>query len=329
MIPQKILIILSFFLFAAPFGLLAQSNSSLALSRYNWTIINPAALEKAYLFNESERWQLQTAHRQSAIGLQNAPNLSFLAVDFKPVTDREDEKESVGHKFGFALLRDKFGAFHQIQTLLNYAIYLPLGSERFFHIGISGSFLTQQLNVTRQDFKIPEPKAPLLQNEDAFQANVGIYYRHLQRFYTGFSAPQRVKKKIKRGERTSSNLPRTISYYWISGGFIDLKRGKAKNYYLEPTLVMRYTPDVTFQRSFVNQPFNNPFSSDLTFRAHFLPQRFAVGVGYSTNGYTQTEFNFRFGDTPNLTCELAYQFSTRQRTNFGSSFEVRVLFAIE
>ena len=321
--PQRKHYFLVLFLTLAAQSLVAQYTPLLSLSRYNWVSINPAVIEKSYIFNEKKPVLIQLAHRQPIAAIEDGPSLSFASVEIKPkVTLRQEAKG--GFKAGIAFSNDKIGGFNKFGIAGNFSRFFHLGNETYLHLGISATFFSQQLDITKDDFKVPETKVILLQNEQALSGNLGIFYRYQNKFYTGISSPQLIHFNTTRGNRDFTNLPKERSFYWLIGGFVNLNRSKDESIIFEPTLMLRYTPHLLFQDFFIN----NPISGDLNLRFHFQ-HTFSLGIGYSTNKYLQSEVGIRLGDAPTVTFELAYQIPTGgQLRNLGQILEARCIIAI-
>ena len=103
-----------------PFIIYAQTSPLAHFYHSNWQLVNPAAVDKAFIFNEHRRFNFQGAYRQQWIGVTGSPTFSFLSLEHLP-KQRKSSQKIQRVKWGAMLLRDQADALSNNGVYGNFA----------------------------------------------------------------------------------------------------------------------------------------------------------------------------------------------------------------
>lgn len=312
----------------------AQLTPYQSFFQYNWQIINPAAIDKSYIYDEPREFIVSASYRKQWFGVANSPETYFVSVEHK--SSGTKNRFSSGVKYGFQAYRDKADDLSHNGFYGNFSYYFPIASSgKFIHIGTTVGFLWQQLNLNPNDFKVPEQSGFELPSRNFFDVNVGIFYRDKRKFYAGISIPQLLSLDFNDGFAPSEERQTQKFYNLILGGFIDSdtydRFGNGSTWVIEPSIWLRYTPGLTFQ-SLIN---DRPFSGDANLKFHYN-QTIWFGSGYSTNQFLNLEFGIGkeldggvYGhNSDKITIGASWQIPTGNRhVRLGNSFEIRLAYS--
>lgn len=313
------------------FTALAQQTPYLSFYRYNWQVVNPAAMDKSFIFNEHRPFIISGNYRQQWIGLEGAPKFFYASMEHKPVNDQQF---SYPIKWGFQGFGDVTDGYETYGGYGNFSYFIPFLNPRgqFLHIGISAGIIQQKTALDEGDFDIPEPD---LNANVKWYADfaMGVFYRHKREWYVGISSPQVLSPVLGQtdGKRW---LPteRTHHYYLMAGGFIE---GYNFEGILEPSLWLRYAPGLGYQ-TLGN---DIPVSADLNLRYHSYARVDQVtywlggGVGTSKYAHLEAGINFPFEAIVNSAGDklgVGFIFSLpfgQNGLNLGNSLELSVSYA--
>ena len=264
-------------LFLLPCFLWSQQTPFMHFFQQNWIWVNPAAVDKSFIFNEQNPFILHASYREQWIGVDGAPRNYYIGFEHKPAGDEN-------YKWGFQFFGEQTGNISSYGGYFNYSysIKLPNSRSRRLYFGINGGIIRYGIN--RQGLKLKDPGDPVENGEDILYADFsfGLFYQGNRRFYAGLSVPQTFSLNVQANGDDSGIAPERVPHvYLVLGGFIgeaDYCRNCAPDFLFEPSIWIRYTPDVPFY-TILDQ---FPFSIDASLRTYFRGQ-FWFGAGYSTN----------------------------------------------
>lgn len=272
--------LLIFYLF--PFVIYAQTTPLVHFYHSNWQLVNPAAVDKAFIFNEHRILNLQGAYRQQWVGIEGSPTFSFLSLEHLP-KQRKSARKSQRVKWGAMLLRDQTDALSNNGIYGNFAYLIPFKKEQALHIGTTTGLVWHQLDRSQLNFVRPESDIPV-GDFNYLDINIGIFYRHFRKFYIGISIPQTINLTFDNNSGVGDNFMEQRVYNLQLGGFIRTTANR-QPLILEPSLWIRYAPAFQFQTIFTNAP----ISADVNLRIHYKQQLW-LGAGFGTNQLLNLEF---------------------------------------
>lgn len=238
--------------------------------QYNWQLINPAAVDKAFMFNEARPWVVNATYRNQWLNIEGSPTVFNLSFEHQPIT--AEAATQTGVRWGVNLFRDQLDAYNSTGFYGNFAYHFPVSEGKFIHFGTTVGFIGQQLDNNYLQFRETEVGGLFAPDSKYLDINLGIFYRDNQRFYAGVSMPQ-----ILTLNATDESVAIQRYYNFIAGGFIPLnKSSRTSTLMLEPYTWLRFVPDL-------------PFSFDANVRLHYN-QRFWLGTGYSNLQLLTIEF---------------------------------------
>ena len=156
------------------------------------------------------------------------------------------------------------------------------------HIGTTTGFIWHQVAINQLNFVQPDSDIPV-DDFNYLGVNIGVFYRHLRKFYIGISAPQNIALSIANAPLKNSFNQQSV-YNLQLGGFIQINRKRRKSIsdlLLEPSLWIRYAPEFLFQTIIMNAP----VSADFNLRFHYK-QHLWLGMGGGTNQLLNLEFGW-------------------------------------
>ena len=302
--------------------------------RYNWQVLNPAAVNHIYLEDKYKEYVFNSSYRQQWIGFEGAPASYNARFEYFP--------KEASIKIGFMATGDKAGAIGTNALLGNFAylIYFNRGinSESYLSIGLNVGAVWYRVDMNEirfQDQLQPNIVPGGILNQSYADMALGCFYRwktydpsvlpspSLAEFYAGLSVPQTFTMDLSQPEDGAFSLDRVQHYYLITGAVFTITR----QLLLEPSLWVRYIPNTSYQTLFKN----TPVSSDLNIRLQYI-NRIWCGVGGSTNRQLHFEVGYNFGkgeyvnDSKNylITAGLAYDAPIGWNSWLGPSVEVSI-----
>lgn len=313
----------------------------------NWQFINPAAMDRNMMYKSNKSYNVtKVQHRQEWVGFKGAPQTTLLSWEQQTASTggRDESTQGNNHKFGGGLYYDKTDAFRMFGIRGNYSYVIKLNGPNLpnfiktshcLHIGLNAGIQHLGFNKSLVLSTLLDPNdAAILEhtNKNLFEAGMGFMYRSTNSFYFGASAPEMIRTyAFKKGQYGN----RFEQFYFILGGYKHfggypdkpennlLNNGKENKFTIEPSIIMRYTPDIRYINFFGEA---SKISMDANCRFYGF-NRFFFGGGYNTNGTAALEFGysmprkdknnsgFRYGITSN------FPFLGRN-PGLGTSFEV-------
>lgn len=285
----------------------AQQSPTSSFYRYNWQILNPAAIDNEFIKNVGitgaangrSMAMFSSGYRQNIISADNH-QFSFYASGEQRLFRRKSyNKRAFNARLGGILAVSNTEFLKNYSLRMNFAYQLSFDTRHFLHIGINagGDFANFQ-NLQNARFKNPdEIKTQNIQQlRPSFAA--GLFYTK-EGLHLGFSLPELYNKSL---------LFSTFTANYEAERF-------------EPSLTLRYLPAL----SVFAWSQKLPFSADLNFRYHIRSKvgrgvhlgrdKTYFGVGYGTANV----LNFEFGRF--MPSELIRNTSVR----FGASAGVSLL----
>lgn len=285
----------------------AQQSSTTSYYRYNWQILNPAAIDNEFIKNVGitgaangrSMSMFSSGYRQNVLSADNH-QFSFYASGEQRLFRRKSyNKRAFNARIGGILAITNTEFLRNYSLRVNFAYQLTFDTRHFLHIGINagGDFANFQ-NLQNARFKNPdEIKTQNIQQLRPSFAT-GIFYTK-EGLHLGFSLPELYNKSLLFGTFTANY--------------------EAERF--EPSLTLRYLPSL----SVFAWSQKLPFSADLNFRYHIRSKvgrgvhlgrdKTYFGVGYGTANV----LNFEFGRF--MPSELIRNTSVR----FGASAGVSLL----
>ncbi len=251
-----------------------QQSPYLSFYRYNWQVINPAAFDKAFDFNENDFIISSALRTQTVDGV----SWEYMPKFFYSSIEQKSDDHRV--RWGLQVLGDKTDGYSTAGMYGNFSYYFRLpNSSQFIHIGVTPGLLQNRLLVTADDFRDAGESGFDEGNNNAlhFDVSAGIYFRNSQKWYAGLSVPQMVSEHFIDSDDIF-RLERTRQLFFIGGMYLELRDGGL----IEPSVWARYAPSETFS-TFID---NSPLSTDINVRYHSRygidDVSYWVGTGVST-----------------------------------------------
>jgi type IX secretion system PorP/SprF family membrane protein len=311
----------------------AQQLGLTSLYRYNWQILNPAAVNHSYLEDKNKQYMANASYRQQWAGFEGAPLNYSMRFEYLP--------EDLNIKAGGFAYGEQAGAIGTNAGYLNFAylIYFNkcLTSEEYLAIGTNIGMVNYRVDLNEIVFQDPQPG---LFGEEGFEQwyadmSFGAFYRWktydpsvlssiaFKEFYAGISIPQTFTLNFNTPDTLNYSLERIRHYYLMSGAFISLNN----KILLEPSIWVRYAEDLQYQTLFNN----NPISADANIRVQY-DNLIWIGTGFSTNRLAHFEAGTSLGrgqylnsnSSYALTLALAYDVPIGWNSWLGPSFEVSI-----
>ncbi len=277
-------------------GMSAQQLDLSTLYRYNWQILNPAAVNHIYLETKNKRYAFNAAYRQQWIGFEGAPATYNARFEYFP--------KETSTKLGFFAMGDQAGAIGTNSIYGNYAYLLffdknPL-AENYLSIGVNVGAVWYRVNMDEIRFQEAQPDLAVegILNQSYADMALGVFYRWqtydpsvlpekiFTEFYAGLSVPQTFTLNLGSPQEGGFELDRVQHFYLITGSVLKLSR----KLLLEPSLWVRYVPDNSFQTLLQNAP----LSADLNLRVQYN-NRMWGGFGAGTNRLLHFEGGYMLG----------------------------------
>lgn len=291
-------------------GLLeAQQTDLSSLYRYNWQVLNPAAINYTYLEDKRQKYMANAAYRNQWLGFEGSPASYNLRFEYLP--------ESDNIKVGAFAMGDRTGAIGTYSVYGNFAYIIYFSNidvEQYLSVGLNLGGVQYSVNLDELRFQQDQPSLieEGVTNQVYADMALGCFYRWkrlnsrapddaiFREFYAGFSVPQTFVLDLFKPDDGAFDLDRIQHYYTLAGGVFNVNKAID----LEPSLWLRYVPESTFQTLFANAP----FSGDLNVRARFQ-NKFWIGSGYSTNQLMHFELGFNIGKGEYLNDSKDYLFT--------------------
>jgi type IX secretion system PorP/SprF family membrane protein len=253
----------------------SQQSPYLSFYRYNWQVVNPAAFDKAFDFNEND-FIISTALRTQTV---DGISWEYMPKFFYSSIEQKSDEHHV--RWGLQVLGDKTDGYSTMGMYGNFSYYFRLpNSSQFIHIGVTPGILQNRLLIRNGDFR-DKNESGFEDGNSAwhFDFSAGIYFRNKQKWYAGLSMPQMVSPQfIDNNKPDGVKLERTRQFFLISGAYLELSDGGL----IEPSIWARYAPN----EEFATITDNMPISTDLNVRYHSRygidDISYWVGTGIST-----------------------------------------------
>lgn len=265
----------------------AQQVGLSAFHRYNWQMVNPAAVDRLQMFNQHQTL-LNSSIRQQWLGFGGkSPLTGYISFEHMPHINR-----SFNHriKWGFTVFKDQTDQIGSYGISGNFGYYVQLSSkQKFLHFALSPSLVQYQVNLDDIQFK----QQTVLIEEDLNRLyadfSFGIFYRQISNrsksgFYLGLSVPQSFALNLEKQEESEGVFvaERVRHVYFVAGGF--LKGSRYSPFRFEPSAWVRYVPGLHYSTTLEALP----ISMDANLRAYYLNSKGTnnslwAGLGYGTN----------------------------------------------
>ncbi len=311
-------------------ALLGQQTPFLHFFQQNWVWVNPAAVDKSFIFQEQNPFILHAAYREQWIGLEGAPRNYYIGFEHKPAGDEN-------YKWGFQFFNERTGNIATYGGYFNYAYSIKFRNTRSkrLHFGINGGII--RYGIDPSTLKLKDPGDPIeVNNDDVLYADFsfGLFYQDYRQFYAGISVPQTFSLDLMANNESGGVVPERVPHiYFIAGAFIGESQycgGCDPTFLFEPSIWVRYTPGVTYY-SIVD---DFPLSIDFNIRG-YLKRQLWLGIGYSTNQYLTIDLGINKGISSilgesqdrirvGLGYNLPFQFGTVQ---LGHSLELNLAYS--
>lgn len=284
-------------------GLHCQQLDLSTLYRYNWQILNPAAINHLYLEDNSNRKQyvFNATFRRQWIGFEGAPTTYNARFEYMP---KANSNEVSPIKVGFFASGDQAGAINTNKFFGNFAYLIYFNrstlAESYLSVGLNVGLVRYNVDINEIRFQEQQNNIPVdgVLNQAYADMALGCFFRkktydpyYLPTFgiaevYAGISVPQTFTMDLSQTDDGAFDLKRVQHFYLITGGVLTIN----SKLLLEPSLWVRYLPNGSFQTLFDN----TPVSGDLNMRLQYKNKVWA-GVGASTNRLLHFEAGFTLG----------------------------------
>ena len=275
----------------------------------NWQLINPAAINYVYFFEEKEKNTISASARKQWLGFPDSPTTFNVKYERIPhLRSRYNGKSDDNMKFGGFINRDQAGAISSTSIFGNYAYYINTYDDISFGLGINAGFYQYRVNLEEINFENTSgfPDEMKLNQWHADFA-VGAFLVDPDNFYLGISIPQTFDivalENVNSGMFDTKRSPHIYLIY----GHIIRPGGITSSTYYEPSVLIKYVPGLVFQSIFEDFP----VAVDVNFRTK--TERFWGGVGLSSSktaridvGMFFEQENFIYNSSDKYAIGLAY-----------------------
>ena len=277
----------------------AQQDAQYTQYMYNTIGINPAyAGQRGAL-------SILALHRSQWVGLDGAPKTQTLSVH-SPI----GVSEQLG--LGLSVINDKIGPTQETTISADFSYTIPVSENGNLSFGLKGT--AHLLNVDYNKLNIYNPGDHLLnENINEFSPNVGLglYYRHADTWYLGFSVPSLLETDHLDNQSLSTSKERM-------------------NFYLTGGYVFNLSENTKFKPAFLTKAVSGaPLQVDLS--ANFmLHDKFILGTAYRWSAAFSGMLGFQVNDQ--FLVGFAYD---RETTELGNaqfndgSFELFLRFELQ
>ncbi len=270
----------------SPFLLVAQQTPYFHFFQQNWTFVNPAAVDKSFIFEENNPFILHASYRQQWIGIEDAPRIYYAGFEHKPAGDEN-------FKWGFQFFGDQSGTLNTFGGYFNYGYALRFGryGSRRLHLGLNAGVLRYGIDQQQLELKDPDDPVAIDARGTVYSdISAGIFYQSGRNYYVGISVPQLFTLDLHNLNEEGSFTPEKIPHlYFVVGGFLGggekCRSCPSADFILEPSLWVKYTPGINY----FSLADNLPVSVDLQIRGYFR-EILWVGAGYGTNQHLAIDF---------------------------------------
>lgn len=289
--------------------------------RENLGIINPASLNGDYLLYENNL-SFGASYRIQWVGFDSAPRTQTIRGEYIYNTSG-----GVALVFGGYLLNDQTGptgftgAYGRIAGILS-------NDPDFNGFSVGLNFGAVQYRVNVSDIRLRQLNDVLTMDDQSKifpDVGVGAYYYQVLNggffdgdyLYAGLSIPQIIGLDLEFTDDTGSFNTKRIQHFY---GLLGLYKFFSNDSYLEPSVWVKYTPDV-------------PVNVDINLRYQF-EANFWLGTGVSTAGTFHLETGLVLGENigvdGNLRIGYGFDYSFRSfGPSVGTTHEINVSYAIE
>ena len=314
-------------LFLSPLSIKGQQFGFYSMYDKNWQVINPAALNPAFLQSDAEN-VLSASYRQQWVGVKGSPtsyNVNFEAV-------RIDSRSNTNPKYGMGLYGESAGALSANTIYFNYAYPLSFGNSYVatdkLYLGFNAGYLYQRINIGNLRFEngVDETIDNILKSQASlgtqsfFELTPGLFYTNGQSFYLGLSAPRLLTAgKLKEGFKILNQRPQ---FHLITGFYNDERT-------VQPSLWVRWQPGIEYV-SLIPQ---SPLSATAHFKSQ-ITEELTLGLGVSTSRWVHFEVAWQLGgDSRSMNASkpifVSFNYDLpfyKSGLNLGQTVEINLLF---
>jgi len=286
----------------------AQQLDYTSLYRFNWQVLNPAAVNHVYLSDHNKQYFFNASYRQQWSGFDGSPANYNVRFEYLPQDDNI--------KLGAFAVGDQAGAIgtYTFGGNFSYLIYFNKGvhSRSYLSVGLNMAGVSYNIDMNEIRFQDNQPNLPAdaVLNQAYADMALGCFYRWskvsftmfdpitVREFYAGISVPQTFTMDLSQPEEGDFDLKRVQHFYLITGAKLNF----TEDIFIEPSLWTRYVPESSFQTLFNN----TPLSADLNCRLVYA-DRYWLGAGAGTNRLLHFEGGVNVGQGQYLNSHSGYQ----------------------
>ncbi len=312
------------FTFCGSLFLFAQQSTISSFYRYNWQILNPAAIDNEFVksigitgaANGASTMMYSAGYRQNIVGVDKNQFAFYVAGEGRLSRRKTYNHKAFNARAGGILAISNIANFRNYTLKGNFAYQITFDRRVFLNIGINAGVNYGHFN-NLDNAKFRDPNELATNDIQIISPNfaAGVFYAH-EGFHVGLSMPELYQK---------SALFSTLTANYEFQHF-------------EPSLTIRYLPKLSVYAW--NQKL--PFSADINFRYHHRSKvgrdratgrdKIYFGAGYGTANILNIEFG-HFIPSENvrntsLRLGISAGVSLLGKNGIGNFFELNTLIMI-
>lgn len=262
-------------------GFAQQSN---LFSQY---MFNPSTFNPGYTGSRGVN-SLFLQHRSQWVGIEGAPNTSFLNYQ------TYNENQKVG--YGFSFITDKIGPENKLDASVDFAYHLPVSARGHLAFGVKAS--VNKFNVDFAGLNLYQDDASIYQNIDRkLTGNLGVgFYYYTDRFFAGASVPYIFE--TNHYDQNPDHYAKDLLHFYLMTGYV---------FDLSP--IVKFKPTL-FYRSLVNSIDQLDVAANVLLHDKLqLGATYRIGAAYSLMAGFQVN--------PSLLVGYSYDRSATELVNFN------------
>ncbi len=265
---------LLFFLSATLFAS-AQIHDFTTFYRYNWILLNPAAVNHIHISDKTKDYIFNAAYRWQWVGIEGAPITAN--ARFEQIPSSSPQSSSAPIKWGVFAHLNEADQVRQTKIQGNFAYLLHFNRSTYLSLGLNAgiaNFNIDLLNVrwvNENSLTSTEPinswypdfaMGAFLVHSNNEYLRVGENSDKLvDKFYLGLSIPQTFVNTLE-----ENTIERVLHVYFLGGAFIPIIREEGNRLILEPSTWVRWIPNIYYDPWFSGR---FPISADVNFRLQY------------------------------------------------------------
>ncbi len=272
----------------------AQLQDLTTLYRFNWQMLNPAALNHLFLTDEGQNHEISvnTSYRSQWVGLENgSPVSSNVRLEYS------QRKIKLG---GF-IHYNQAGEVVHTRGQFNFAYSIFFDQSTFLSVGLNAGMANYRIDLNNINWVNPNNADYAASYQSWYpDLSAGLFFvkkfgwgnnfpgrnrdNVIDQFYVGLSVPKTFVDSLQTNNIQTDRVGRIFPVFLMSGVLIPFGEGR-NQITLEPSTWVRWLPG--------GQTFANglPLSYDVNLRAQYSNLLW-LGAGYSSNETLRTEFGF-------------------------------------